>query len=950
MEEPTTSTPGGTPGWFQATLWTQVKAASDPEKSRGWDALQTLCERYWYPLYAFARQLGHDRESSRDLERWLDYQPIDARPSGFWERQIKWARRKPTIAVLSILVVLLSIFGVGGFLLQTHQKQKALEQASLAALELAMARAPKLSARNVMRHEDRAASVVFSKDGTRLLSSSKDQSARIWDPYTGELLLELEGSQGALSQSIYNADESKILTVSVDEGFYYPHLSPAGLPTADFEGPWNGENKVRIWDAQSGELLHVLDGHKAQVVDADFSPDGQWVVTGSLDKDAIIWNVQTGQPVHVLTGHKASVASVQFTPDGRFVISTSLGKFLDIQVKEGPNNSVSRSANTLTEPEEALAFFWDVQTGKRVQQLSNQVSKRVGGVEVFYSSRCMISLSEDGSYAVTAAELPGNTCLWDLKTFEPVATLSGHEHTVLETAFSPDGQWIATACADHRVRLFRATDGSLVHELKAHQAPVLGVSFSPDDQRLLSVSADGSGKIWDVLSGFLQANLEGHQDRVVDGTFHPDGFHIATASRDHTIRIWESGSLEDMFKVFKGHMNGIVDLDWHPSGKYIASASNDRTARVWSLDNPEDSWLLKGRGPVEEGAYNRLLGSVLSVRFSPDGGEIWTGSDDAEGYYQKKVGPVVLGGPVPLPFTPARRWDWKEQTLDWGITGLPSGVAGVFPDPSGRFVIVAPNGQYVDAGVVDSDGVHTTTSKMVLQVSPSPFLYDVSKRQRVMEFPLIQRVVDQVSYSPDGNWVVFRGNGQPVRIFDLGNGSLVQEWDDIVTGSFLTFTKESNHILMAAHTMKLGIWDVESGRSLIEIQTFDSPVAGAWLQEEKGQILTLTHKGSLSFWDLRSGDVMSSHQLESSGSGEEIDYRVARLSPDGRLLALVPHHNRQFLELWDVQRRERLAGLRAHQLSISTMSFSPNSRWLVTGSNDATIKAWPIGLFVQPLD
>lgn len=67
MTDPSTSSIGDTPGWFSTTLWTQVNAATDPDKSQGWQALQSLCERYWYPLYGFARQLGHDRETSQDL-------------------------------------------------------------------------------------------------------------------------------------------------------------------------------------------------------------------------------------------------------------------------------------------------------------------------------------------------------------------------------------------------------------------------------------------------------------------------------------------------------------------------------------------------------------------------------------------------------------------------------------------------------------------------------------------------------------------------------------------------------------------------------------------------------------------------------------------------------------------------------------------------------------------
>ncbi|MBT3964841.1 MAG: sigma-70 family RNA polymerase sigma factor [Flavobacteriales bacterium] len=61
------SSSGEKKGWFATTLWSQVVAASDPEKTHGLLALEALCERYWYPLYAFARQKGAGHEDARDL-------------------------------------------------------------------------------------------------------------------------------------------------------------------------------------------------------------------------------------------------------------------------------------------------------------------------------------------------------------------------------------------------------------------------------------------------------------------------------------------------------------------------------------------------------------------------------------------------------------------------------------------------------------------------------------------------------------------------------------------------------------------------------------------------------------------------------------------------------------------------------------------------------------------
>jgi RNA polymerase sigma factor (sigma-70 family) len=59
------STPTGT-SRFATTHWSVVLAASSPESTRYQEALEMLCQTYWYPLYAFLRRLGHDRHQAED--------------------------------------------------------------------------------------------------------------------------------------------------------------------------------------------------------------------------------------------------------------------------------------------------------------------------------------------------------------------------------------------------------------------------------------------------------------------------------------------------------------------------------------------------------------------------------------------------------------------------------------------------------------------------------------------------------------------------------------------------------------------------------------------------------------------------------------------------------------------------------------------------------------------
>src|SRR5260370_35385137 len=55
------------PAQFATTHWSMVVAAGDPESPQARDALPTLCATYWYPLYAYARRLGHEAHQAQDL-------------------------------------------------------------------------------------------------------------------------------------------------------------------------------------------------------------------------------------------------------------------------------------------------------------------------------------------------------------------------------------------------------------------------------------------------------------------------------------------------------------------------------------------------------------------------------------------------------------------------------------------------------------------------------------------------------------------------------------------------------------------------------------------------------------------------------------------------------------------------------------------------------------------
>jgi RNA polymerase sigma-70 factor (ECF subfamily) len=78
MNEPTMHTLAGS-SQFPPTRWSLVVAAGNPERKEARSALVSLCERYWYPLYAYLRRCGHPADQAQDLTQEFFIRVLEGR-------------------------------------------------------------------------------------------------------------------------------------------------------------------------------------------------------------------------------------------------------------------------------------------------------------------------------------------------------------------------------------------------------------------------------------------------------------------------------------------------------------------------------------------------------------------------------------------------------------------------------------------------------------------------------------------------------------------------------------------------------------------------------------------------------------------------------------------------------------------------------------------------------
>lgn len=180
-------------------------------------------------------------------------------------------------------------------------------------------------------------------------------------------------------------------------------------------------------------------------------------------------------------------------------------------------------------------------------------------------------------------------------------------------AYSPRGDRLATASADHVARVFDASTAEKPLELRGHQDAVAAIVFHPDSRLLATGSYDHSAMIWDATTGKMVRRLSGHQGAVMSVAFSPDKKTVATASIDGTIKLWnvETGSL---VATLTGHRSWVNSLAYHPAGDWLASGSSDGTIRIWATKTNE---------AVQ--TVDATNAEVRSIAVSPDGSQLVAG-------------------------------------------------------------------------------------------------------------------------------------------------------------------------------------------------------------------------------------------------------------------------------------------------------------------------------------
>lgn len=766
------------------------------------------------------RKEPHERYASAadladDLHRYAHGEPIQARPVGRIERFVKWTRRKPALAAVYALGLLLIVAGsiAGGAVwlwreaeAQRRSADEARDRAERFGEQLNQANAQLNLLRETEQRRAYAESVrnihqlILGGDLDRaraaLLECPEPFRGWEWDFLERQTRMASRriDARGGVLHIAVNRDGSRIAS----HGYAEP---------------------LRLWNALTGELVRTWPIRAGGMyLCSAFDPTGDWLAyvaaTDIQGKGACtihFWNVNTGESRELAKDSAILAELLAFSPDGRLLAGNDQRN--RIVIWDWRTGKVEREWKLPSEPT-GFAFTPD---GRELAVTIRRhgvryVNWQTGAERSWpYDVQSLIGLA---IHPRTAKPTSRNQSAQFVDWTEPETNgkvsgpLTPEEITSRNIAYHPDGSWLASALGKN---LLLRDEAGRVWPVAGHSARVVAVDFSGDGRWLVSASEDGVIRIWDVRRFPLQ------QRSIEQATRGAFVSHVRISPDGKRIAYFTGGGLLSAYRPYFGDRAGRVEKEWTFSGDRPVLQLSPDFEWFASVRQKTRLVLVNARNVENERALDTpaVAHEIKKVRFSEDGRWLAGWGNNQVTIWSMTDGKVAaVWDNVPI----------KPESL-LGAHG------DLFFQPDGSACAVAEE------------------TEIVLRTVPEGNI-----RARIPRSPEAQV---RLAYSADSKWFATSSTDAAIRIRDAATGEVRQTLNGHTAAvHHVTFHPDGRRLASTGADQTIRVWDLLSGKEVLVLP--NSNLTFLHFGGSAGNRLEWIRNGNLEIADIDPPDVTPS--------------------------------------------------------------------------------------------